>query len=123
MSRNNIQKAVVDWGIRCFGEAHMKDPIVRAARFLEEAIELAQAVGLPKDHAQRVLDYVYAREPGNVAQELGGVSNTQYSLADALGLSVAQCEQVELERCWRSNPEDFARRNLEKIEKIDKARS
>lgn len=117
--RDEIQRVVVQWGTRCFGVDHMADKIVRAARFLEEAVELAQAVGLPKDHAQRALDYVYSRPAGDPAQELGGVSNTQYALAGALGLSVAECEAKEIARCLSKSPEHFAQRNRDKIEKID----
>lgn len=119
--RDETQRVVVDWGVRCFGADHMADKIVRAARFLEEAIELVQAVGLPKDHAQRALDYVYSRPPGDPAQELGGVSNTQYALAGALSLSVAECEAREIARCLSKSPEHFAQRNLDKVAKIDAA--
>ena len=118
-ARDDVQRKVVEWGARCFGEDHMRDPIVRAARFIEEAAEWVQAVGLPKDHAQRALDYVYSRPPGDPAQECGGVSNTQYALASALGLSVAECEAKEISRCLTKSPEHFAARNRDKIEKID----
>ncbi len=114
-NRDKTQTIVVEWGTRCFGAAQMSDKIVRAARFLEEAVELVQAVGLPKDHAQRALDYVYSRPPGDPAQELGGVSNTQYALAGALGLSVARCEANEIARCLSKSPEHFAQRNRDKI--------
>lgn len=119
-SRDRIQGLVIDWGAKCFGADHMRDPIVRAARFLEEAAELVQAVGLPKDHAQRTLDYVYSREPGDPVQEMGGVSNTQYALAGALNLSVAECEEREITRCLSKEPSHFAERNRDKIERIDK---
>jgi hypothetical protein len=117
--RDDTQRVVIEWGERCFGVDHMRDKIVRAARFFEEAAELAQAVGLPKEHAQRALDYVYSRPAGDPAQELGGVSNTQYALAGALGLSVAECQAKEIARCLAKTPEHFAQRNREKIEKID----
>lgn len=119
VERDRVQRTVIEWGTRCFGAEHMHDKIVRAARFLEEAVELAQAVGLPKDHAARVLNYVYSRPPGDPAQEMGGVSNTQYALAGALSLSVAECEEREIARCLSKSPEHFAQRNIDKINKID----
>ena len=99
----------------------MRDKIVRAARFIEEAAELVQAVGLPKDHVLRALDYVYSRPAGEPAQEMGGVSNTQYALAGALGLSVAVCEDKEIARCLAKDPAHFAQRNKNKVEVIDRA--
>lgn len=118
-SRDARQRVVVEWGSRCFGADHMLDVKVRAARFLEEAAELAQAVGLPKDHAQRALDHVYSRPAGDPKQEAGGAGLTLLALCDAIGLSADGAEQTEVARCLSKPPEHFAARNKNKIEVVD----
>ncbi|MDB5606706.1 MAG: hypothetical protein JWP25_3606 [Bradyrhizobium sp.] len=85
------QRVVIEWGERCFGIDHMRDKIVRAARFFEEAAELVQAVGLSRDHAMRAFDHVYSREAGTPAQEAGGVANTLMALCGAIDLSFDEC--------------------------------
>jgi hypothetical protein len=119
-TRDQTQKVVVDWGVRCFGQAHMDDRVIRAARFLEEAVELAQACGLAKDHALRALEHVYSRPAGEVEQEIGGVSVTLLALCGAFGLSADDCETKEIARCLSLPPEKFAERNRAKIEQVDR---
>lgn len=119
--RDERQKVVVEWGTRCFGADHMQDRIVRAARFIEEAAELAQAVGLTKEHAIRAIDHVYSRDPGQPWQEAGGSAVTLMALCDAIGLSADDCERREIARCLSKQPEHFAARNRAKIEQVDKA--
>jgi hypothetical protein len=120
-SRDERQRAMVLWGTTTFGSNHMKDPIARAARFLEEALELAQAAGLPRDHADRVVDHVYSRPTGNVAQEAGGVGVTLLVLCDVLGLDADVAEVCEINRVLAMPSEEFARRNLEKEAAVDRA--
>lgn len=55
----------------------------RAARFLEEAAEAAQAAGLCREDADLVLAQVYAGPPGAMQQELGGAFTTLCALATA----------------------------------------
>jgi NTP pyrophosphatase (non-canonical NTP hydrolase) len=121
MTRDLRQATIVEWGTRCFGEEHMRDQIVRAARFIEEAAELVQAVGLSKEHAIRALDHVYSREPGKAWQEAGGVGVTLMALCNTLNLSAEDCEIREVERVMSKDPQHFALRNQEKIEKVDQA--
>lgn len=118
---NARQRIVIEWGERCFGPDHMQDKIVRAARFFEEAAELVQAVGLPRDHAQRAFDHVYSREAGDPKQEAGGVANTLMALCGALGLSFDECQQFEIDRCLAKDPSHFAKRNEAKLREVDAA--
>lgn len=113
------QRVVADWGTKCFGAEHMADAIVRSARHLEESAELGQSVGLPKDHALRVLDHVYARPAGNPVQEVGGSANTLMALCSALGLSFNACQVEEIERVLAKDPSYFAERNLTKVKEVD----
>jgi len=117
------QEVVIDWGRKAFGADHMADKIVRAARFIEEAAEMVQAVGLTKDHAQRALDHVYSRPPGDPKQEAGGSANTLMALCGAVGLSLDECQRFEIERCLAKDPAHFAARNQVKIREVDAAPS
>ncbi len=115
------QRVVIEWGERCFGADHMRDKIVRAARFLEEAAELAQASGLPHDHATRALTHVYSRPAGDPAQEIGGSANTLMALCGALGLSLDDCQMTEIARVLAKDPAHFAARNQTKLREVDAA--
>lgn len=117
--RDERQQIVFDWGKRAFGEAQMSDKVVRAARMIEEAAELAQACELPKDHAQRALDHVYGRPAGDPKQEAGGVGVTLMALCQTLGLSADECERVEVARCLSKSVEHFAARNQVKVSAVD----
>ena len=120
MDMDRRQQIVIDWGKRAFGEEHMDDKIARAARFLEEATEFVQAIGLPEDHAQRVLSYVYSRPPGEPAQEAGGAVNTLMAACGTVGLSLDACQRDEIDRCLSKDPEMFAERNRHKEKVIDR---
>jgi len=71
----------------------------RTLRFVEEAVELAQATGLSSGAAKRLIDYVYARPVGEPAQEVGGIMVTLWVLSRALGIDVKTAALSELERC------------------------
>lgn len=118
-TQDERQRVVVEWGERAFGVDHMQDKIVRAARFFEEAAEMVQAVGLPRDHAQRAFDHVYSRAPGDPAQEAGGAANTLMALCGAIGLSLDECQRAEIERCLAKDPAHFAARNEAKLREVD----
>lgn len=91
-----IQINVLHWAIKAFGPtaANRQE---RAARLVEEAIEVAQACELSSYIVERILQRVYQGEPGELAQELGGVMLTTMALAENASLSVEDCAQTE----WR----------------------
>lgn len=120
--RDARQAIIVEWGKKAFGNAHMADHRVRAARFFEEATELVQAIGLPKDHALRVFEHVYGRVPGNIEQEAGGVGVTLMALCNTVGLSAEACEIKEVNRCLSVSPDKFTKRNDDKIASVDTAK-
>lgn len=106
-----------DWGVRCFGHSHMTNTRVRALRCAEEAVELAQAVGVNRETVLLLVTTVYARPPGSIKQELGGTLLTASVLAHGcLAQSVEQTFEQELSRCLSKGPEHFAKRNEEKIQ-------
>lgn len=110
-----IHKIIYDWGVRCFGPVHMGDKRLRAMRLLEEANELAQSVGVEKTTAHDIVRMVYARPPGEVQQEIGGVLMTASAMCSSVGLDFDETMDREVLRCLSKSPEHFARRNEEKL--------
>lgn len=113
------QRVVVEWGAKAFGADHMADKIVRAARFIEEAAEFVQAIGLPRDHLDRAINHVYSRPAGDPAQEAGGSANTLMAACAAIGLSLDDCQRKEIERCLTKDSAHFAARNEAKLREVD----
>lgn len=105
---NLMQQRVADWvesrGLR------LNDPHERAMRFMEEALELAQACGLEAREVSRLVDYVFAKDPGEVHQEIGGVMTTLFALGHARGLRVLGCAHDEIERIHKLPAEKFQNR-------------
>ena len=95
--RRHRQERMMAWCRGVFG-AMGTGVHERALRFLEEAVELVQALGMTETQAMRVLRYVYSRSPGEPEQELGGVAVTLNTLADACGLLLGECEENEFRR-------------------------
>jgi hypothetical protein len=81
-------------------EEHMlwDDVQERAMRLLEEAHELVQSLGVSRERAAAVADYVYGRPVGDPEQEFGGVSVTLAVLANVTGISWERSAVRELER-------------------------
>lgn len=107
-------KAFLSWAIETFGPvaAHRDE---RAARFIEEAIELAHAEGLAHETVQRILARVYSRPAGVVAKEIGQAMATLECLAENAGLSAdAECER-EFARVKDIPQEEWTRRHDAKV--------
>lgn len=94
----SFQDRVFDWARDCFGEHDTTSREMRTYRFLEEALELAQACGCSQDAATRVLEYVYGRPAGEVAQETGGTMVSLAVLCQAFGIGMNRCAEAELTR-------------------------
>lgn len=100
-----------EWAERCFGALEANDPTQRGLRHVEEAIELAQACRVPRDQVLALVEHVYSRPPGDIAQEIGGSALTLAVLAVALGYDLESRCGAELERMARSADAPSARRN------------
>ena len=107
------QRIVERWTVRTFGP-EMMTPHERVLRVLEEALELAQAEGLPVLETTRMVDYVYARPAGAPAQEVGGLRLTILAYCAAKGLLADDCEAAEVARVLTKDPQHFRDRNVEK---------
>lgn len=80
-----FQHRVYEWTLKVFGDAVTYNVRERGFRFTEEALELAQAVGVTRDEAVTLVDYVFNRPVGEVGQEIGGVMVTLAALANVCG--------------------------------------
>lgn len=109
------QGEVLTWAVEAFGST-ARDPLERAARLVEEAIEVAQAEGLSPVIIKRIMDRVYSRPPGDLWQELGGLQVTALALAQNRGLELDSCARMEFQRV-RSKPMGWwCRKHQEKID-------
>ena len=112
--RDRRQEVVARWCAEAFGADHAASPTQRGVRLLEEAIELYQAVGGDRALAHKLLDFVFDRPVGAVAQEIGGTSLCLLALAAACGLSAETEEKREVERVLAKPRDWFTARNKAK---------
>jgi hypothetical protein len=97
---HQFQSAVGRWVTTCFGADQVVQARHRAYRYGEESNELLQAVGVTRDEAHQLVDYVYGRPVGEQPQEVGGVMLTLAALCNALGLDMAHCGRSALDEAW-----------------------
>lgn len=107
------QQRIDDWMQVCFGPAITSDTEERNHRFVEEALELAQACGATAQDCHRLVDYVFGRPVGEKDQEVGGVMVTLGALCNAQGLDMAAAGERELTRVW-TNIETIRRKQATK---------
>jgi len=95
------QNAIWEWFKKVFPDEKYLSKEERTLRFLEESIELAQSLDLPKERAQALLDWVYSRPKGDTGQEVGGVCLTLSVLCSSQNLDVNDLGNAELDRVSR----------------------
>ena len=95
-----FQPRVQPWLMECFGLMIAGDREERNHRFLEEALELVQAYGCSTTEAHKLVDYVYGRDVGEPAQEVGGVMVTLAALCLANDMDMHAAGETELARIW-----------------------
>ena len=110
-----VQRRVRRWVLRVF-DHQLGDVKLRAARFLEEAVEAAQAAGLHRDDAEMVLAQVYRRPAGQLTQEIGGSMTTLCALSSAADVRLSDVTLDEMERMETPEiMEKVRRRQSEKV--------
>jgi hypothetical protein len=102
---STYQQRVLTWLVVCFGAEVATAKVERSHRFLEEALELAQASGTTQAEAEQLIAYVYGRPAGDPNEEVGGVMLTLAGLCCALGVFQPVAAEAELERVWQKLPE------------------
>lgn len=113
--RDNRQDQIQKWIEECFGKRAMALE-ERAARFFEEACELAQSLGLTENELYKIVEVVHSRPAGRPYQELGGCSTTLLACAQALGFSLEKAEKGELKRILETSKDHFRKRQNEKAD-------
>ena len=96
----SFQSRVARWMIECFGDAASYDITERGDRFLEEALELLQALGYDHTRVATLRDYVWSRPEGDPPQEVGGVLITLAGLCMAAKVDMHAAGDAELDRVW-----------------------
>lgn len=109
----NCQREVYAWLVECLGQATAGNTRLRTGRFIEEAVELAQAGGLTEQECIDMVRYVYSRPVGDVRQEIGGVRISLAALCTAFGVDEDVAIKQEMANCWK-NIEKIRARNLTK---------
>lgn len=109
-----MQKQVSKWVSTRFGNACLLDKKERAMRVLEEALELAQASGVNSMDVKVILNHVYARPVGEVAQEHAGVLVSLLASATANGLYLDLETESEIARIWSVPEEEILRKQAMK---------
>lgn len=93
----SFQDRVHAW-VRDFFPEHGVNVSERARRFIEEAVELVQSVGLPDEDIMRNVSRVLQRPAGQPHQEVGGTRVSLAALCAAVGLDERLEGERELER-------------------------
>ncbi len=96
----SFQKRVEEWLKACFPAAVRSDRAERTHRFLEEALELAQANGCSREDAAALVQYVYDRPIGRPDLEVGGTMVTLAALCSASAINMDEAGDRELVRNW-----------------------
>lgn len=112
--RDKRQSEVLAWCTAAFGTDHAASIPQRAIRLLEESIEAYQAADCDAAMAHSLVDYIFAKEPGMLSQELGGVGITLLALSGAAGISADTEETRELARVLSKPLSHFTERNKRK---------
>lgn len=102
------------WAHDTFGDIAL-DPRERTMLFLEEAIELAHAMGVPPETFSAVFSRVYSRPAGDVPKELGQSLATLELLAKTMGIDADAEATREFNRVQAIPKEEWARRHGAKV--------
>lgn len=104
----------LDWAVRTFGAVAL-DPSERAMRFVEEALELAHAIGLEHETVAAISQRVYLRDRGKVAREVGQSMVTLELLAKAIGIDAEDEATKEFYRVQSIPQAEWDRRHSAKV--------
>lgn len=112
MHRQQRQVMVERWVQANFGLEAM-DPAERGLRLVEEAMELAQALGTPRSKMANVFAAIYSKEPGDPFQEAGGVGMCLLACCESIMISADDAELEEIARVHRPEVMEKCRKRNE----------
>lgn len=113
-SKTPTTAEVLAWAVDMFGLVATNRE-ERAARLLEEALEVAQCEGLDIITAGKIAGRVYAHPRGELTQEIGGVSLTLAALAENAGRDLTTCVEREWTRVKSKPREWWTAKHAEKV--------
>jgi len=90
----DFEDETFEWFEKAFPEPKWNNLDERCCRFLEEAIELVQSLGLSKHDCEQLIKQVYNQPKGNPDQEVGGVMITLNILCSSHKLTNPICSGV-----------------------------
>lgn len=97
---DQFQVRVQPWMTACFGAAISADKVERGDRLLEEVFEALQSGGYDPARIAPLRDYVWSRNVGEPAQEVGGVMVTLAAYCLAFDIDMHTAGETELARIW-----------------------
>ncbi len=106
-----FQKWIWNWMQECFGPPE-EIATDRGFRFLEEALELSQAVKVTREDAHKLVDYVFDRDPGVVSDEVGDVLLTLAGVASANDVPFVTAAHNVTMRAVKNRDKIIAKRKL-----------
>lgn len=111
-----LQQVAYNWAVRCFGLSHVQSPTVRVERCVEEMVEAAQSISVPKEVVLKIVEMVYSKKPGDFLQEMGGVSMTLAVLCESQGWNIEDLLVMEINKVHTNPPEYYRNRNKMKVD-------
>jgi hypothetical protein len=109
------QEQVLEWAVDRFGLVATNID-ERAARLLEEAIEIAQAAGVKLETVDKIARRTYSRPVSkDIGQEIGGCGITLLGFSEAVGHDFAHEINREWERVASLPKEYWQRKHAEKV--------
>lgn len=103
------------WARETFTAQVAMNPAERMMRFVEEAIELANACDVPRVTVERIVNRVYERSPGNIEQEAAQCQVTLELWAKVAKLDLERAATREFERVQAIPKEEWTRRHGAKV--------
>lgn len=97
-SPNFFQDKVAEWQTMCLGPESLNDIQERAHRFLEEALEFGQSLGVSAEYMHNLVDYVNEGKPGWQQREAGQVLVTLAAVCNACNFSMVEVGVNEYHR-------------------------
>lgn len=110
------EKDMAAWVEETFGAQSQRNKRERAVRFLEEALELAQASGVGAHMVQHIIHRVFSKPADNPVLELRQCVSTLMALAHEYDVTLQECADVEFKRMTALPREKFHASFLKKID-------
>ena len=110
------QRIAFAWAMKTYGSV-VRSTRYQAFRFIEEALELAQAMGLSREDVIRVVDHVFSRPQGDTYVGVGDVRLTLDILAETQEIDSDECYEGCMIRVLALDPAKMREKDKMKIEK------